>query len=204
VWRSPEVGLCCLSARWGGSPAKQSGERMGNLSNVPSLATVCRAGLRLGIWSLGRQLTGTTEATWCGSSCGARAAVITVDATRASIEGDATVAGSDEVSGGLGRADEGGGSLGGSDEGRWSGSRSNEAGRSGAWSTYGFGSLLGSDEVGWAALGSNVGLGSLSRSNVGPSTENTCKAGDQLLALKMGRSAPARATFALLPPETIC
>lgn len=120
-------------------------------------------------------ITDSTESsTRRGVSSSSRASIITVDATRSGVEGNTSIAGSNEVSGGLGWSNEGGGSLGRSNKGGWAGSGSYKTSGSSARSTNGLGSLLGSYEIRRSGLGSNVGLRSLSGSDVRPATNDSC------------------------------
>lgn len=149
---------------------------------------------------------GTSATTRRSVGSSTRASVITVDATRSGVEGNTTIAGSNEVSGSLGRSNEGGGSLRGSYEGGWASSRSYKAGRSSTRSTNGLGALLGSYEVRWAGLGSNVGLGSLSGSNVRPATNYSCGKSERL-NIVVSRNNSKRKDFvkrSYAPPDTIC
>lgn len=123
------------------------------------------------VWSV--KLTESTTGRSASSS--SRASIITIDATRSGVEGNTTIARSNKVSSSLGRSNEGGGSLGRSNESGWASSRSYKTGRSSARSTNGFGALLRSYEIRWSGLGSNVGLGSLSGSNVRPSADDSCE-----------------------------
>lgn len=116
-----------------------------------------------------------------GVSGSSRASIVTVDTTRSGEEGNTTVARSNKVSGSLGGSNEGSGSLGRSNEGGWASSRSYKTGGSSTRSTNGFGALLRSYEIRWSGLGSYVGLGSLSGSNVGPSTDDTCEKSERSL-----------------------
>lgn len=150
----------------------------------------------------------TESSTGRGVSSSSRASVITIDSTRSGIEGNTSVAGSNEVSGSLGWSYEGGGSLGRSNKGGWASGRSYKTGRSSARSTNGLGSLLGSYEIRWSGLGSNVGLGSLSGSDVRPATIDSCKRNEQLFNIDVFCIVALIKFLDLVrryaPPETIC
>lgn len=150
----------------------------------------------------------TKSTTRRGSSSNSRASIITVDATRSGKEGNTSIAGSNEVSGGLGWSYEGGGSLGWSNESGWAGSGSYKTGGSSTRSTNGFGSLLGSYEIRWSGLGSYIGLGSLSGSDVRPATNDSCRKSERLFNINMTYVVELIKNIDLIrkyaPPETIC
>lgn len=139
-----------------------------------------------------------------GGSSNSRASIITVDVARAGVEGNTSVAGSNKVSGSLGRSNEGGGSLRRSNKGGWASSGSYKAGWSSAGSTNGLGSLLRSYEIRRSGLGSNVGLGSLSGSDVRPATNDSCGKSERLSGVAVGETRRETVERGYAPPETIC